>query len=68
LVRSTRKVELSDAGKLLLVEARRTLEQAERTKQLIQRSARDEAGVVRIGFVGNAVAAGRVAASGTGAV
>jgi DNA-binding transcriptional LysR family regulator len=60
LIRSTRKVELSDAGKLLLVEARRTLEQAERTKQLIQRSARGEAGIVRIGFVGNAVAAGRL--------
>jgi DNA-binding transcriptional LysR family regulator len=53
-------VELSDAGKLLLAEARRTLEQAERTKQLIQRSARGETGVVRIGFVGNAVAAGRL--------
>jgi DNA-binding transcriptional LysR family regulator len=60
LVRSTRKVELSDAGKLLLVEARRTLEQAEHTKQLIRRSARGEAGIVRIGFVGNAVAAGRL--------
>jgi DNA-binding transcriptional LysR family regulator len=60
LVRTTRKVELSGAGKLLLVEARRTLEQAERTKRLIQRSARGETGVVRIGFVGNAVAAGRL--------
>ena len=60
LVRSTRKVELSDAGKMMLVEARRTLEQAERTKQLMQRTARGDAGIVRIGFVGNAVAAGRL--------
>ncbi|MGU7783192.1 LysR substrate-binding domain-containing protein [Burkholderia sp. PU8-34] len=59
-VRSTRKVALTDAGRLLLVEARRTIEQAERTKRVVQRAARGETGVVRIGFVGNAVAAGRL--------
>ncbi|MBJ9617918.1 LysR family transcriptional regulator [Burkholderia multivorans] len=59
-VRSTRKVRLTDAGRLLVTEARRTLEQAERAKTLIQRAARGETGVVRIGFVGNAVATGRL--------
>ncbi|KWE99255.1 LysR substrate-binding domain-containing protein [Burkholderia pseudomultivorans] len=59
-VRSTRKVMLTDAGRLLVIEARRTLEQAERAKTLIQRAARGETGVVRIGFVGNAVATGRL--------
>ncbi|CAM2163951.1 LysR family transcriptional regulator [Paraburkholderia sacchari] len=58
--RSTRKVMLTDAGRLLVVEARRTLEQAEHAKTLIQRAARGETGVVRIGFVGNAVATGRL--------
>ncbi|KFG95237.1 LysR family transcriptional regulator [Burkholderia paludis] len=58
--RSTRKVALTDAGRLLLLEARRTLEQAERAKTLIQRAARGETGIVRIGFVGNAVATGRL--------
>ncbi|MGK8794542.1 LysR family substrate-binding domain-containing protein [Burkholderia cenocepacia] len=43
-----------------MTEARRTLEQAERAKALIQRAARGETGVVRIGFVGNAVATGRL--------
>ncbi|PRF32337.1 LysR substrate-binding domain-containing protein [Burkholderia multivorans] len=59
-VRSTRKVMLTDAGRMLVTEARRTLEQAERAKTLIQRAARGETGVVRIGFVGNAVATGRL--------
>lgn len=59
-VRSTRKVELSDAGRILLIEARRTVEQAERAKSVMRRAARGETGVVRIGFVGNAVAAGRL--------
>ncbi|WP_199406761.1 LysR family transcriptional regulator [Chromobacterium sp. ATCC 53434] len=58
--RSTRKVELSDAGRILLIEARRTVEQAERAKSVMRRAARGETGVVRIGFVGNAVAAGRL--------
>ncbi|CAB3752333.1 LysR family transcriptional regulator [Burkholderia sp. MSh2] len=58
--RSTRKVALTDAGRLLVTEARRTIEQAERTKTLVQRAASGEAGVVRIGFVGNAVASARL--------
>ncbi|HIH2759645.1 TPA: LysR substrate-binding domain-containing protein, partial [Burkholderia lata] len=58
--RSTRKVALTDAGRLLVTEARHTLEQAERAKAVVQRAARGETGVVRIGFVGNAVATGRL--------
>ncbi|WP_321858939.1 LysR substrate-binding domain-containing protein [Paraburkholderia tropica] len=58
--RSTRKVALTDAGRLLVVEAQRTLDQAERAKNVIQRAARGETGVVRIGFVGNALASGRL--------
>ncbi|KVG35865.1 LysR substrate-binding domain-containing protein [Burkholderia diffusa] len=58
--RTTRKVLLTDAGRLLVTEARQTLEQAERAKTVVQRAARGETGVVRIGFVGNAVATGRL--------
>ncbi|KWE89245.1 LysR substrate-binding domain-containing protein [Burkholderia territorii] len=58
--RTTRKVLLTDAGRLLVTEARHTLEQAERAKAVVQRAARGETGVVRIGFVGNAVATGRL--------
>ncbi|WP_225923156.1 LysR family transcriptional regulator [Pseudomonas xantholysinigenes] len=58
--RSTRRVALTDAGRLLLGEAQRTIEQAERTKSLIQRAARGETGIVRIGFVGNALASARL--------
>ncbi|WP_028218118.1 LysR substrate-binding domain-containing protein [Paraburkholderia oxyphila] len=58
--RSTRKVALTDAGRLLVIEAQRTLEQAERAKTLVQRAARGETGVVRIGFVGNALASARL--------
>ena len=35
-VRTSRNVELTRAGSLLLVEARRTLAQAERTKDIVQ--------------------------------
>ncbi|MFJ4373972.1 LysR substrate-binding domain-containing protein [Pseudomonas japonica] len=58
--RNTRKVSLSEAGRILLVEARRTVEQAEHTQRVMQRAVRGESGLVRIGFVGNAVAAGRL--------
>lgn len=58
--RSTRKVALTDAGRLLVTEARLTLAQAERAKTVVQRAARGETGVVRIGFVGNAFASTRL--------
>ncbi|WP_260854436.1 LysR substrate-binding domain-containing protein [Paraburkholderia sp. BCC1884] len=59
-VRTSRRVELTEAGALLLVEARRTLAQAERAKNIVQRSLRGEAGQVRVGFAGNAVLAGKL--------
>ncbi|WP_434662689.1 LysR substrate-binding domain-containing protein [Klebsiella sp. MISC125] len=59
-VRTSRKVELTEAGLLLQTEARRTLEQAERTRLTVQRSIRGETGHVRVGFAGNAVFSGRL--------
>jgi DNA-binding transcriptional LysR family regulator len=58
LVRTSRRVELTEAGELLLVEARRTLTQAERTKAIVQRSLRGEIGSVKVAFAGNAVMTG----------
>ncbi|MFV0265397.1 MAG: LysR substrate-binding domain-containing protein [Kluyvera sp.] len=58
LVRTSRKVELTDAGRLLLDEARRTLAQVEHARQTVQRSIRGEIGRVRVGFAGNAVFSG----------
>jgi DNA-binding transcriptional LysR family regulator len=57
-VRTSRRVELTEAGELLLVEARRTLTQAERAKAIVQRSLRGEIGSVRVAFAGNAVFTG----------
>lgn len=59
-VRTSRKVELTEAGQLLQTEARRTLEQAEHTRLTVQRSIRGETGHVRVGFAGNAVFSGRL--------
>lgn len=58
--RTSRKVELTEAGRLLLPEAKRTLEQAGHSKTLVQRALRGETGCVRIGFAGNAVLSGRL--------
>lgn len=57
-IRTSRKVALTEAGALLLVEARRTLAQAERAKAIVQRSLRGETGHVKVGFAGNAVLTG----------
>lgn len=59
-VRTSRRVELTEAGKLLQVEARRTVEQAEHTKSIVQRSLKGETGCVRVGFAGNAVFSGKL--------
>lgn len=59
-VRTSRKVELTEAGLLLQTEARRTLEQAEHTRLTVQRLIRGETGHVRVGFAGNAVFSGRL--------
>lgn len=58
--RTSRRVELTEAGRLLLPEARRTLEQAEHGKNIVQRALRGETGLVRVGFAGNAVVSGRL--------
>ncbi|MCT4706598.1 LysR substrate-binding domain-containing protein [Enterobacteriaceae bacterium H16N7] len=60
LIRTSRRVELTEAGKLLQAEAARTLEQVEHTRLAVERSLRGETGRVRIGFAGNAVFSGRL--------
>ena len=59
-VRSSRRVELTEAGAAFRVEAEHTLAQAERAKRVFQRAARGEIGNVRIGFAANAAFAGRL--------
>lgn len=59
-VRTSRKVELTEAGVLLQTEAQRTLEQAEHARLTVQRSMRGEIGHVRVGFAGNAVFSGKL--------
>lgn len=60
LIRTSRRVELTEAGKLLQAEAARTLEHVEHTRLAVERSLRGETGRVRIGFAGNAVFSGRL--------
>jgi DNA-binding transcriptional LysR family regulator len=60
--RTSRRVELTEAGVLFRVEAERTIQQAARAKDVAQRAARGDVGTVRIGFVGNAAFAGKLAA------
>jgi DNA-binding transcriptional LysR family regulator len=60
-LRNSRNVELTEAGALLLIEARRTLAQAEHAKSVVQRSLRGEIGSVKVGFAGNAVLTGKLA-------
>jgi len=59
-IRTSRSVELTEAGRLLQVEAQRTLDQADHARQTVQRSLRGETGQVRIGFAGNAVFSGKL--------
>lgn len=61
-VRTSRRVELTDAGVLLQIEARRTLEQAEHTRLTVERALRGETGRVRVGFAGNAIFSGKLTA------
>ncbi|SHM90590.1 transcriptional regulator, LysR family [Actinacidiphila paucisporea] len=56
--RTSRRVELTEAGALLLPEARRALAQADRALQVARESVHGEAGTVRIGFSGVAVLQG----------
>jgi DNA-binding transcriptional LysR family regulator len=59
--RTSRRVLLTEAGALFRVEAERTVQQAARAKDVAQRAGRGEVGSVRIGFVGNAAFAGKLA-------
>ena len=59
-LRTSRRVELTEAGILLREEARRTLDQAEHTRLTVQRAIRGETGNVRVGFAGNAVFSGKL--------
>ncbi|MFJ1901639.1 MULTISPECIES: LysR family transcriptional regulator [unclassified Streptomyces] len=56
--RSSRRVELTEAGELLLPEARRALAQADRALRVARESVHGETGTVRIGFAGVAVLQG----------
>lgn len=59
-IRTSRRVELTEAGLLLLSEARRTLEQVEHTRLAVKRAMRGETGRVRVGFAGNAIFSGKM--------
>jgi len=61
-LRTSRRVELTEAGALLQVEAQRIVDQASHAQRMVQRSLRGEMGTVRIGFAGNAVFSGRLMA------
>jgi DNA-binding transcriptional LysR family regulator len=52
--RSRRRVSLTEAGEVLVVEGRRLLEQLDRAAERTQRVARGEAGRLRIGFISTA--------------
>ncbi|MHA6761426.1 LysR substrate-binding domain-containing protein [Streptacidiphilus sp. PAMC 29251] len=60
-VRTSRRVELTEAGELLLLEARRALAQADRALDVARKSVRGEIGAVRVGFSGVAVLEGVLA-------
>ena len=51
LIRNKRSVELTDAGKVFLEEARATLLHANRAKEMARRAASGYSGTLRIGFV-----------------
>lgn len=59
-IRTSRRVELTEAGLLLQAEATRTLEQLEHTRLAVGRSLRGETGRVRVGFAGNAIFSGKM--------
>ena len=59
-IRTSRHVELTEAGLLLQAEAQRTLDQVEHTRLAVERSLRGETGRVRVGFAGNAIFSGKM--------
>jgi len=52
--RTNRRVQLTDAGRAFLVEARSTLAQAERAREVVNRTARGEIGQLIIGYMASA--------------
>jgi DNA-binding transcriptional LysR family regulator len=59
--RTKRNVALTDAGASFLVEARSTLQQAERAERVAKLAGRGELGRVEIGYVGSSVCSGLLA-------
>ncbi|WP_217165504.1 LysR substrate-binding domain-containing protein [Streptomyces sp. AC512_CC834] len=62
LRRTSRRVELTEAGELLLTHGRFTLAQAEHSLHVARQSIQGKTGVVRIGFSGVAVLQGQLTA------
>ena len=60
--RSNRRVELTQAGQVVLPEARALLAQAERTSAVALRAQRGEVGELRVGFTGSAAFSGAIPA------
>ncbi len=61
--RTSRNVELTEAGRLFLVEARATLAQADRARQVAARAHRGEIGELTVGLFPSALLAAPVAAA-----
>ncbi|MFL5351899.1 LysR substrate-binding domain-containing protein [Archangium sp.] len=61
LERTRRQVELTEAGRLFLEEARRTLAQAERAARVAQRAGKGELGRIEVGYSINAACSGVLA-------
>jgi DNA-binding transcriptional LysR family regulator len=59
--RTKRAVHLTEAGRLTLDEALRTLQQAERTRLIANQAGRGEKGLIEIGYVGSAAFSGVLA-------
>ncbi|MDR3630489.1 MAG: LysR family transcriptional regulator [Desulfocapsaceae bacterium] len=55
LQRTKRQVELTTAGQVFLIEARKTIIQAKQAVRSAQRAARGELGQLAVGFVGSAI-------------
>lgn len=61
-IRSSRRVMLTEAGKLLQIQAQNILAQTEHSRLMVERSLKGEMGQVRVGFAGNAVLSGLLVA------
>jgi DNA-binding transcriptional LysR family regulator len=63
LERTSRRVRLTEAGQLFLIEARATLVQAERASDVVRRVSQGEAGELAIGFAPSAPLVTKVASA-----